>query len=96
MNRSKYTEIIRTVTSFVLGGAALAFGVSFGLGTQTIVRNLSAGFYTRKYLEVGRHLEISGNSGQLTAITPTHAILENESGRISIANALFFEEIARQ
>ena len=54
------TEIIRIVTSFTLGGAALASGISFGLGTRDIIRNITAGFYTRKFLQIGTQLEILG------------------------------------
>ncbi len=48
------TDIVRIVTSFVLGGAALAFGLSFGLGTRDIIRNIAAGFYARKILSMSR------------------------------------------
>jgi hypothetical protein len=72
------TEIVRIVTSFVLGGAALAFGISFGFGTRDVVRNISAGFYGRKFLHGGNRLEISGQRGVLTEINATHAILQAE------------------
>lgn len=54
------TEIVRIVTSFILGGAALAFGISFGFGTRDLIRNITAGFYARKFLEAGNRLEILG------------------------------------
>lgn len=41
------TEMVRIVTSFILGGAALAFGLSFGLGTRDVIRGMVAGFYVR-------------------------------------------------
>ena len=61
------TDIIRIVTSFVLGGAALAFGLSFGLGTRDVVRNVAAGFYARKILAVGKPMEIAGQQGVCSA-----------------------------
>jgi len=75
------TDIVRIVTSFVLGAAALGFGLSFGLGTRDIVRNVAAGFYARKVLEVGKHMEVAGQQGVLTAITATHVILTSEQGQ---------------
>ncbi|MGC2184048.1 MAG: hypothetical protein WA637_12260, partial [Terriglobales bacterium] len=51
------TEMVRIVTSFLLGGAALAFGMSFGLGTRDAVRNMVAGLYARKFLKMGKKLE---------------------------------------
>jgi hypothetical protein len=90
------TNIVRIVTSFLLGGAALAFGISFGLGTRDIVRNITAGFYLKKFLEIGKPLEIAGQSGVLKGITATHALLESGEQEISVANATFLEQPARQ
>ena len=90
------TGMIRIVTSFVLAGAALAFGLSFGLGTREIVRNIVAGFYARKFLSVGKTLEILGHRGVLTAITPTHSILESDGQNISLANSAFLEQVSKQ
>jgi small-conductance mechanosensitive channel len=88
------TAIVRIVTSFVLGGAALGFGLAFGLGTRDIIRNITAGFYTRRYLHVGERLEISGRQGVLKAINATHAILQSEDHEVSVSNATFMETSA--
>jgi hypothetical protein len=90
------TGIVRIVTSFVLGGAALAFGVSFGLGTWDVIRNVTAGFYARRFLEVGKRLEISGEQGVLRSVTATHTILEDGERKVSISNATFLEQVAKQ
>jgi hypothetical protein len=90
------TEMVRIVTSFVLGAAALGFGLAFGLGTWDIVKNLVTGFYTRRLLSVGKSLTIAGQSGVLTAIGPTHAVLFNEGREIFVANAKFLEQTSTQ
>src|ERR1700733_11598563 len=90
------TEMVRIVTSFCLGAAALAFGLAFGLGTRDIVKNLVTGFYTRRFLSVGKSLTIAGQSGTLTAITPTHAVLYSEGHEIHVANARFLEQTSTQ
>jgi hypothetical protein len=90
------TEIVRIVTSFVLGGAALGFGLSFGLGTRDIVRNVAAGFYARKILVVGRPVELAGQQGLLRAITATHVVLEAEDRESAIANAAILDHVATQ
>ena len=90
------TDIVRIVTSFILGGAALAFGLSFGLGTRDIVRNLAAGFYARKVLVVGRPLEVAGQQGVLRAITATHIILESDGRETTISNVTLMDQVARQ
>jgi hypothetical protein len=90
------TQMIRIVTCFVLGAGALAFGLSFGLGTRDIVRNLVIGFYARKVLIIGRQLEIAGHSGEVTAITATHTILTDNDRDLLVANATFLEQIGEQ
>ena len=90
------TNMVRIVTSFILGGGALAFGLAFGLGTRDVVRNITAGFYLRKYLMIRETVEVAGQRGVLTRITATHAILENEGAEISVANSLFLDQVAKQ
>ncbi len=90
------TEMVRIVTSFILGAGALAFGLAFGMGTREIVRNIVTGFYVRKVLVVGRPVDVAGQSGILTAVTATHAILESGGQDIIIANSYFLEQASRQ
>lgn len=90
------TEIVRIVTSLVLGGAALAFGLSFGLGTRDIVRNLAAGFYAKKVLEVGKPITLSGESGVLSSITSTHLVIEFDGRQSIVANSEFLDQVAKQ
>lgn len=90
------TEMVRIVTSFVLGAAALAFGISFGFGTRDVIQNVTAGFYLRKFLKMGRELEILGQRGLLKEINATHAVLQSETGEISISNASFLQHITKQ
>lgn len=90
------TEMVRIVTSFVLAAGTLAFGLAFGLGTRDVVRNIVTGFYTRKFLEIGKNLEIAGQSGLLTAITATHAILNSEGQDIIVANSTFLDQPSKQ
>lgn len=90
------TEMVRIVTSFFLGAGALAFGLAFGLGTRDIVRNIVTGFYARKVLVVGKDLEVAGESGVLTAITATHAVLKSDGRDIIVANSNFLEQPCKQ
>lgn len=90
------TQMVRIVTCFVLGAGALAFGLAFGLGTRDIVRNLVIGFYTRKFLVIGKRVDIAGQSGVLTAITATHAILTNEDQDLMVSNSVFLDQASKQ
>lgn len=90
------TEIIRVVTSAVLAGMALAFGLAFGLGSRDVTRNILAGFYARKTFEVGRQLEVLGEQGELVAITPTQTLLQQGERVVSVSNAVFLDEVVKQ
>jgi hypothetical protein len=90
------TEMLRLVTSLVLAGAALAFGLSFGLGARDVIRSIIAGFYARQILEVGKSLQVAGSEGVLRSITATHAVLESNEQRISVSNSTFLDHVTRQ
>lgn len=90
------TAMVRIVTACVLSGMALAFGLSFGLGSRDITRNVIAGFYARKLFTPGDPLEIRGERGVLKAITATQTIIERESGTVTVANGVFLDETVRQ
>jgi Conserved TM helix len=90
------TGMVRIVTSFVFGAAALGFGLAFGFGTRDVVRNIVIGFYARKILLIGKSLTIDGQSGILAAITPTHTVLYSEGTEILVANARLFEQTSTQ
>ncbi len=90
------TEIIRVVTTAVLAGMALAFGLSFGLGSRDITRNILAGFYARKTFELGKELEVRGERGELKSITPTQTLLQQDDRVVAVANSVFLEEVVKQ
>jgi small-conductance mechanosensitive channel len=90
------TEIVRLVTVCLLAGIGLAFGLSFGLGTRDITRNIVAGFYARKIFRVGQPLELRGQRGTLRSITPTQTILDGEHGILAVGNGVFLDEVVKQ
>ena len=90
------TDVVRIVISAILGAMVLAFGLSFGLGSREITRNIIAGFYARKTFQIGKEMEIGGERGNLTAITPTQTILERDGEVIAVANATYLEGVVKQ
>ncbi|MDH3745781.1 MAG: mechanosensitive ion channel [Acidobacteriota bacterium] len=90
------TEIVRLVTAGILAAGALGFGLSLGLGTRDITRNILAGFYARKVFRIGEEMEIAGERGTLTAITPTQTLLERDDRTIAVANSVYLEDVVKQ
>ncbi|MDH3403142.1 MAG: hypothetical protein OES32_15195 [Acidobacteriota bacterium] len=90
------TDIVRVVTTCFLAGLALAFALSFGLGTREISRNIIAGFYARKVFEIGEEMEVGEERGVLRAITPTQILLEQDGRTVAISNSVFVERVVKQ
>lgn len=90
------TGMVHIVTGGLLAGIAIAFGLSFGLGTREFTRNIIAGYYARKLFEPGERIEVRGQSGVLKAITPAYVLLEENGQTISIANSVLLDEIVKQ
>lgn len=90
------TDMVRLVTAGILGAMAIAFGLSFGLGTRDITRNIMAGFYARKIFRPGDRIEIRGERGVVRAITPIQTLIEREDGLSAVANTTFLDETVRQ
>ena len=82
--------------ALALAGLALAFGLSFGLGSRDFTRNILAGFYARKTFQMGEHLSVGEASGRLTAITPTQTILRQDDRIVAVANSVFLEQVVKQ
>ncbi len=88
------TDIVRLVTALSLAGAALAFGLSFGLGSRSMVSNILAGFYVKRLFAPGSEVEIDGRRGIVSAVSTTSTVLENDDGDIVLANQTLLAETA--
>lgn len=88
------TDIVRLVTALSMAGAALAFGLSFGLGSRSVVSNILAGFYVKRLFAPGTELEIDGRRGVVTAVSTTSTIVENGDQELVFANQTLLAETA--
>lgn len=89
------TAMVRIVTACALGGCALAFALSLGLGTREFTRNVVAGFYARKLFRPGEMLEVRGMRGELRVITPTQTVLMQDGVALTFANSIFLDDAIR-
>lgn len=90
------TEMVQLVTTGMLAAFAIAFGLSFGLGSRDITRNLLAGFYAKQTFEIGRPLQIGEEHGVLRSITATQVVLERDGEIVTFANSVFLDQMVRQ
>jgi len=89
------TQIVYLVVTGVLACIVLALGLSFGLGSRDITRNILAGFYARRAIPPGSIVSVSGEQGTLIGIGPTQTLLQGEQGTISLPNSVFLDDVAR-
>ena len=90
------TEMIRLVSMGAMGGLAIAFGLSFGLGSRDITRNIIAGFYARKTFAIGERIEMRGESGVLESITPTQTLIRQGDRVVAVSNGTFLDDVVKQ
>lgn len=89
-------DAVWLVTGWLLGGLALALGLSFGLGARDITRNILAGFYARRIFRIGQTVELQGQRGVLLSITPTNALIDQDDAVVSISNSRLLGDVVRQ
>lgn len=80
------TEMIRLVTTGLMAGGALAFGLSFGLGSREVTRDVLAGFYARQQLVPGDTVQVDDVRGVLLSVGPTQTLIEVEGDTVAVAN----------
>jgi small-conductance mechanosensitive channel len=88
------TDIVRLVTALSMAGAALAFGLCFGLGSRTLVGNILAGLYVKRLFAPGTEIEVDGRRGVVAAISTTSTVLEQEGQEFVLANQTLLAESA--
>lgn len=88
------TEIVRLVTALSMAGAAIAFGLCFGLGSRTLVSNILAGLYVKKLFAPGTEIEVDGRRGVVAAISTTSTVLQQDGQEVVVANQTLLAEAA--
>lgn len=90
------TAMIHTLVVISAGAAAVAFALSFGLGTREATRNIVAGFYVRKLFAPGSRIEVEGAAGTVEAVTSTSVLLEEDGKTVAVPNHRIMESTVRQ
>jgi hypothetical protein len=86
------TRLLSTIAVIVIAAVALAMGLAFGLGSRGLAHSIMAGFHAREAFKPGQRLAVRGHTGQLVRINAAQAVLETESGLVSLPNTALLEE----
>ena len=85
-------NLFSTTLLILIAGVAL----SFGLGGNSVTRNVLAGFYAREIFKIGDILMIDGEEGVLEGIGKINSELRTSNGLTSIANCRFTDETIKK
>jgi uncharacterized membrane protein len=78
------TEIIKDYLKLILSAFLFAFAVALGLGSRDVVKRLLYGFYSRKNIEIGDHIEFNNTKGIVIGIDNICIILRTTEGKVII------------
>lgn len=86
------TSLLNTVTIVLLAAASLALALAFGIGSRGLAQNIMAGMHAKEAFVPGDQIHVGGHTGRLLSIGTVKAILETESGLLSLPNAMLTDE----
>ncbi|REJ69396.1 MAG: hypothetical protein DWQ31_04855 [Planctomycetota bacterium] len=92
-------EMLNYAILIVLGGAAVGFGLSFGLGGRDVVAGILAGYYIRQRMQSGDTVNVAGMEGTIRDVGAVATTIEtDENGmmnRHSVPNVKMLNEAVR-
>ena len=74
------TTMLSSNLLIIIGAVVLAAAVSYSIASVDFVKNILAGFYTRKSFYVGQKIEVDGEVGEIQDITNISLVLKKENG----------------
>jgi len=88
------TEIVTLLLTIVVGAAAAAMALAFGLGGRDAARALSAGRYVRHAVTVGQTISVADVRGEVVDLDPTAVVLRTMDGTtIRVPNHLLLDTV---
>ncbi|MFK7970863.1 MAG: mechanosensitive ion channel domain-containing protein [Bacteroidia bacterium] len=78
------TEMLKVVFTLIIGGAALAFSLAYGLAARNVLASLITSFYQKNTFSIGQVIEVDGHKGAILELNQVSAILKTETGKVVI------------
>jgi small-conductance mechanosensitive channel len=90
------TQLLTNNFTMIIGSILVAFAISFGLGSKTVVTNILTGFYSQKALNVGNIVEIDDIKGEIVEKESTFIIIEQQDGtRVVVPNSKIYNSTVK-
>jgi len=74
------TTMISSNMLIIIGAILLAAAVSYSIASIEFVKNIIAGFYSRKLFFVGQEIEVDGERGEIKDINSLSVVLQKDNG----------------
>jgi small-conductance mechanosensitive channel len=88
------TTIMSTLSGLVVGAAALAFALAFGLGNREVARGVGAGRVLRSAYSPGQVISVAGVRGEIVALDGSAVVLRTAGGGTArVPNHLLLESV---
>jgi hypothetical protein len=91
--------LLDNLVLITVGGLALGFGLSFGLGGRDVMAGILAGYYLRQRLQSGDHVSVAGLEGKVHDVGPVATVIETQEdglvNRHSVPNVKMLNEAVR-
>lgn len=78
------TEMLKIVFTLLIGGAALAFSLAYGLAAKNVLASLLTSFYQKSTFTIGQTIEVDGHKGEIVELNQVSAVLKTETGKVVI------------
>jgi hypothetical protein len=78
------TEMLKVVFTLLIGGAALAFSLAYGLAAKNILASLLTAFYQKSTFSIGQTIEVDGHKGELVELNQISAVIKTSDGKVVI------------
>lgn len=88
------TVVLLILVAILLAGVTALLALAFGLGTQGLARELSAGRQVRSAFPLGQDISVAGTRGRVLAIESTSTVLDAGAGQtVRVPNHLLLESV---
>ena len=74
------TAIVTSNLTIIIGGAVLAFAISFGFGSRDILTNILSSFYSKNNFKAGQKIVMGDIKGRIEKIDITSCVIRTDAG----------------
>ena len=78
------TSFISSNLSILIGGAALAFAIAYGLASKSVLANFLTSHYSADKLHIGDMIRIDGHEGEITDMDRSSLTLKTKGKKVLI------------